>query len=320
MTKNKIMKGTLILKNIVGIRFKKLGKIYFFNPKEIKLQKGDKIIVETSQGEEYAEVLIPNRYVEDEKIVAPLKKVLRIATNKDIKRHEECKKIEKEAFKVCEEKIKEHKLNMTLTDVECKFDNSKMLFYFTADGRVDFRELVRDLAAIYRTRIELRQIGVRDEVKRIGGNGVCGRELCCCTFLNDFETVSIKMAKEQNISLNPSKISGNCGRLMCCLKYENEVYEDKLKHLPNVGAIVKTEDGVGEVDNIEILKEQLRIKFKSEDGYTYKKYDAKDVKVIKDVAREQIDEEEIQNKKELEELEKLEQEDKKVLGGEKNGI
>ena len=320
MTKNKIMKGTLILKNIVGIRFKKLGKIYFFNPKEIKLQKGDKIIVETSQGEEYAEVLIPNRYVEDEKIVAPLKKVLRIATNKDIKRHEECKKIEKEAFKVCEEKIKEHKLNMTLTDVECKFDNSKMLFYFTADGRVDFRELVRDLAAIYRTRIELRQIGVRDEVKRIGGNGVCGRELCCCTFLNDFETVSIKMAKEQNISLNPSKISGNCGRLMCCLKYENEVYEDKLKHLPNVGAIVKTEDGVGEVDDIEILKEQLRIKFKGEEGYTYKKYDAKDVKVIKDVAREQIDEEEIQNKKELEELEKLEQEDKKVLGGEKNGI
>lgn len=314
------MKGKLDLKNIVGIRFKKLGKIYFFNPKEIKLKKGDKIIVETSQGEEYAEVLIPNRYVEDEKIVEPLKKVLRIATNKDIKRHEECKKIEKEAFKVCEEKIKEHKLNMTLTDVECKFDNSKMLFYFTADGRVDFRELVRDLAAIYRTRIELRQIGVRDEVKRIGGNGVCGRELCCCTFLNDFETVSIKMAKEQNISLNPSKISGNCDRLMCCLKYENEVYEDKLKHLPNVGAIVKTEDGVGEVDNIEILKEQLRIKFKSEDGYTYKKYDAKDVKVIKDVAREQIDEEEIQNKKELEELEKLEQEDKKVLGGEKNGI
>lgn len=320
MTKNKIMKGTLILKNIVGIRFKKLGKIYFFNPKEIKLQKGDKIIVETSQGEEYAEVLIPNRYVEDEKIVEPLKKVLRKATNKDIKRHEECKKIEKEAFKVCEEKIKEHKLNMTLTDVECKFDNSKMLFYFTAEGRIDFRELVRDLAAIYRTRIELRQIGVRDEVKRIGGNGVCGRELCCCTFLNDFEAVSIKMVKEQNISLNPSKISGNCGRLMCCLKYENEVYEEKLKHLPNVGAIVKTEDGVGEVDNIEILKEQLKIKFKGEDGYTYKKYDAKNVKIIKDVAREQIDEEEIQNKKELEELEKLEQEDKKVLGGEKNGI
>ena len=304
------MKGKLDLKNIVGIRFKKLGKIYFFNPKGIKVQKG----------EEYAEVLIPNRYVDDEKIVAPLKKVLRIATSKDIKRHEECKKIEKEAFKVCEQKIKDHKLNMILTEVECKFDNSKILFYFTADGRVDFRELVRDLAAIYKTRIELRQIGVRDEVKRIGGNGVCGRELCCCTFLSDFEAVSIKMAKEQNISLNPSKISGNCGRLMCCLKYENDVYEDKLKHLPNVGAIVKTEDGVGEVDNIEILREKLRIKFKGEDGYTYKKYDAKDVTIIKDVEREQIDEEEILNKKELEELERLEQEDKKVLGGEKNGI
>lgn len=308
------------MKNIVGIRFKKLGKIYFFNPKGIKVEKGDKVIVETSQGEEYAEVLIPNRNVEDEKIVEPLKKVLRIATNRDIKRHEECKKIEKEAVKICEQKIKEHKLNMTLTEVECKFDNSKMLFYFTAEGRVDFRELVRELAAIYRTRIELRQIGVRDEVKRIGGNGVCGRELCCCTFLNDFEAVSIKMAKEQNISLNPSKISGNCGRLMCCLKYENEVYEDKLKHLPNVGAIVKTEDGVGEVDNIEILKEKLRIKFKGEDGYTYKKYDARDITIIKDVAREQVDEEEIQNKKELEELEKLEQEDEKVLGGENNGI
>ena len=315
------MKGKLDLKNIVGIRFKKLGKIYFFNPKGIKVQKGDKVIVETSQGEEYAEVLIPNRYVDDEKIVAPLKKVLRIATYKDTKRFEECKKIEKEAFKVCEEKIKTHKLNMVLTEVECKFDNSKIIFYFTADGRIDFRDLVRDLAAIYKTRIEMRQIGVRDEVKRIGGNGVCGRELCCCTFLSDFETVSIKMAKEQNISLNPSKISGNCGRLMCCLKYENEVYEEKLKHLPNVGAIVKTEDGEGEVDNIEILKEKLRVKLKNEDGvYTYKKYDVKDVKIIKDIAREQVDEEEIQNKKELEELEKLEQEDKKVLGGEKNGI
>lgn len=309
------------MKNIIGIRFKKLGKIYFFNPKGLKVKKGDKVIVETTQGEEYAEVLIPNRYVEDDKIVAPLKKVLRIATYKDTKRFEECKKIEKEAFKVCEEKIKTHKLNMVLTEVECKFDNSKIIFYFTADGRIDFRDLVRDLAAIYKTRIEMRQIGVRDEVKRIGGNGVCGRELCCCTFLSDFEAVSIKMAKEQNISLNPSKISGNCGRLMCCLKYENEVYEEKLKHLPNVGAIVKTEDGEGEVDNIEILKEKLRVKLKNEDGvYTYKKYDAKDVKIIKDIAREQVDEEEIQNKKELEELEKLEQEDKKVLGGEKNGI
>lgn len=308
------------MKNIIGIRFKKLGKIYFFDPKGLKVKKGDNVIVETSQGEEYAEVLIPNRHVEDDKVVAPLKKVLRIATYKDTKRYEECKKIEKEAFKVCEEKIKEHKLNIVLTEVECKFDNSKILFYFTSDGRVDFRELVRDLAAIYKTRIELRQIGVRDEVKRIGGNGICGRELCCCSFLSGFESVSIKMAKEQNMSLNPSKISGNCGRLMCCLKYENEAYQEKLEHLPNIGAIVETEDGEGEVDNIEILKEKLRVKFKTEDGYTYKKYDAKDVKVIKDVEREQLDEEEIKNRKELEELEKLEKEEEKKLGGEKNGI
>ena len=277
------------------------------------VKKGDKVIVETTQGEELAEVLIPNRYVEDEKIIAPLKKVVRIANNRDIKRYDECRKIEKEAFDICKQKIKEHKLNMTLTEVECKFDNSKVIFYFTADGRIDFRDLVKDLAAIYRTRIEMRQIGVRDEVRRIGGNGVCGRELCCCTFLSDFEAVSIKMAKEQNISLNPSKISGNCGRLMCCLKYENEVYEDKLKRLPNVGAIVKTEDGEGEVDGVETLKERVKVKFKTEDGdgYTYKRYDAKDIKVIKDIAKERIDEEESKNKKELEELEKLEKEDEK---------
>ena len=301
------------MKNIIGIRFKKLGKIYFFNPKGLKVKKGDKVIVETTQGEELAEVLIPNRYVEDEKIIAPLKKVVRIANNRDIKRYDECRKIEKEAFDICKQKIKEHKLNMTLTEVECKFDNSKVIFYFTADGRIDFRDLVKDLAAIYRTRIEMRQIGVRDEVRRIGGNGVCGRELCCCTFLSDFEAVSIKMAKEQNISLNHSKISGNCGRLMCCLKYENEVYEDKLKRLPNVGAIVKTEDGEGEVDGVETLKERVKVKFKTEDGdgYTYKRYDAKDIKVIKDVAKERIDEEELENKKELEELEKLEKEDEK---------
>lgn len=305
------------MKNIIGVRFKKLGKIYFFNPRGLKVKKGDKVIVETSQGEEFAEILIPNRYVEDEKILAPLKKVVRIATNKDYKRHEECKKIEKEAFDLCNEKIKEHALDMTLTEVECKFDNSKILFFFTADGRIDFRDLVKDLAAVYKTRIELRQIGVRDEVKRIGGNGVCGRELCCCSFLSNFETVSIKMAKEQNMSLNPSKISGNCGRLMCCLKYESEVYEEKIKKLPNVGAIVKTTDGEGEVDSLETLKERVRVKYKNEDGvYTFKKYDAKDVKVIKDVEKEHEDEEEKKNKKELEELEKLEQEDKKVLGGE----
>ena len=297
------------MKNIVGIRFKKLGKIYFFNPKNIKVKKGDKVIVETAQGEEYGEVVIPNRKITDEKILEPLKKVLRIANRRDQKHFEDCKKLEEEAFKVCQKKIKEHKLPMNLTYVECKFDNSKILFYFTAEGRIDFRELVKDLAAIYKTRIELRQIGVRDEVKRIGGNGVCGRELCCCTFLSNFEAVSIKMAKEQNISLNPSKISGNCGRLMCCLKYEDNVYTEKLAKLPNIGAIVKTEDGEGEIDSIETLKERIRVKFKNEEGYTYKKYDAKDVKVIKDVETEHIDEEELEHKKELEELENLEKED-----------
>lgn len=300
------------MKNIIGVRFKKLGKIYFFNPKNIKVKKGDNVIVETAQGEEYGEVMIPNRIVEDDKILEPLKKVIRIANYKDNKHYEECRKKEKEAFNVCIKKIKEHKLDMNLTDVEFKFDNSKILFYFTADGRIDFRELVKDLAAIYKTRIELRQIGVRDEVKRIGGNGVCGRELCCCSFLSDFEAVSIKMAKEQNMSLNPSKISGNCGRLMCCLKYENEVYEEKLQRLPNIGAIVKTEDGEGEIDNIETLKERVRVKIKDGDEYFYKRYDAKDIKVIKDAISEKIDDEELEHKKELEELEKLQQEDKKL--------
>ena len=294
------------MKDIVGVRFKKLGKIYFFNPKKWKLKKGDKVIVETAQGEELGEVMIPNRTVPEDKIVEPLKIVERIANAKDYKHYDECKALEKKAFDVCKKKIKEHGLAMTLTDVEVKFDNSKILFYFTADGRIDFRELVKDLAAIYKTRIELRQIGVRDEVKKIGGNGVCGRELCCCTFLNDFEAVSIKMAKEQNISLNPSKISGNCGRLMCCLKYENEVYEEKLKKLPHIGAIVKTEEGEGEVDSIETLKERVRVKIKDGDDYIYRRYDAKDVKVIKDEEKERLDQEEIEHQKEIEELEKLE--------------
>ena len=299
------------MKNIVGVRFKKLGKIYFFNPKNLYIRKGDKVIVETAQGEEYGEVVIANRKVEDEKIIEPLKKVIRIANGRDHKHFEECRKKEKEAFKICQKKIKEHKLEMTLTDVEYKFDDSKILFYFTADGRIDFRELVKDLAAIYKMRIELRQIGVRDEVKRIGGNGVCGRELCCCSFLRDFEAVSIKMAKEQNLSLNPAKISGNCGRLMCCLKYESNVYEEKLKKLPNIGAIVKTEDGEGEVENIETLKETLRVKIKDGDNYVFKKYNVNDVEIIKDATKEIIDEEELEHKKELEELEKLEREDKK---------
>jgi len=273
------------MKRIIGVRFKRLGKIYFFDPKWLEVKKGEKVIVETTQGEEIAEVVVPNRMIEEDKLTSPLKKVLRLASSRDLKHAEDCRKKEKEAFELCNKKIKEHKLEMTLTDVEYKFDNSKILFYFTADGRIDFRDLVKDLAAVYKTRIELRQIGVRDEVKRIGGNGVCGRELCCCSFLRDFETVSIKMAKEQNISLNPSKISGNCGRLMCCLKYEQEVYEDKLKKLPNIGAIVKTPDGQGEVDGIEPLKEIVKVKIKDGEIYKFKRYEVKDIKVIKDVER-----------------------------------
>ena len=292
------------MKKIIGVRFKRLGKIYFFDPKWLEVKKGENVIVDTAQGEEIAEVVIPNRMIEEEKIVTPLKKVLRLASQRDLKHAEECRKKEKEAFEVCIKKIKEHKLDMTLTDVEYKFDNSKIIFYFTADGRIDFRELVKDLAAIYKTRIELRQIGVRDEVKRIGGNGVCGRELCCCTFLSDFETVSIKMAKEQNLSLNPAKVSGNCGRLMCCLKYEQNVYEEKAKKLPNIGAIVSTPDGKGEVTGIETLKEVVKVKYEDDDVVTYKKYKADDVKIIKDNLKEQVNEEEKEYEKELKELEK----------------
>ena len=300
------------MKNIIGVRFKKPGKIYFFDPGELQITNKDFVIVETSQGEEYGEVAIANRSIPDEKVVAPLKKVIRIANKKDKKHYEENKQKEKEAFEACQKKIKEHKLDMTLTDVEFKFDNSKVLFYFTADGRIDFRDLVKDLAAIFKTRIELRQIGVRDEVKRIGGNGICGRELCCCSFLGNFETVSIKMAKEQNMSLNPSKISGNCGRLMCCLKYEQDVYEEKLRRLPKIGAIVKTEDGEGIVDGVETLKEKVRVKIKDTDGeYFYKRYDAKEIKIIKNISNDSIDPEEKEHMKELQELEKLEKIDKR---------
>ena len=207
-------------------------------------------------------------------------------------------------MKICLEKIQKHKLDMKLIDVEYKFDNSKILFYFTADGRIDFRELVKDLAAIFKVRIELRQIGVRDEIKRMGGNGVCGRELCCCSFLGNFETVSIKMAKEQNISLNPSKISGNCGRLMCCLKYEQNVYEEKLQRLPKIGAIVETEEGQGEVCSVETLKERIKVKFKDGDGVYYKRYTLPEIKIIKNIERKSEDEE-TEELKELEKLEKL---------------
>ncbi len=300
------------MKKIIGVRFKKPGKIYFFDPGNLEINKNDNVIVETTMGEEIGIVVVPKREIKEEKLTTPLKKVIRVANKNDLDSLEKYKKKEPEALRICKEKIKKYKLDMNLIDVEYKFDGSKILFYFTADGRIDFRELVKDLASVFRTRIELRQIGVRDEVKRIGGNGVCGRELCCCTFLNNFETVSIKMAKEQNIALNPSKISGNCGRLMCCLKYEQDVYSEKLSRLPKVGAVVKTETGEGTVEGVEVLKEVLKVKIKDGDDYTYRKFDAKDVKVIKDSKNNNvIDEEEKQNLKELQKLEKLEKMDQK---------
>ena len=300
------------MKKIVGVRFRKPGKVYFFDPDKLNIEKGQKVIVETSQGQEIGDVTTGVREIEESSLTAPLKKVIRVATPKDIQIDEANREKEKEAFKIAQEKIKKYKLDMNLTEVEYKFDNSKIIFFFTADGRIDFRELVKDLAAVFRTRIELRQIGVRDEVKKIGGNGVCGRELCCCSFLDNFEAVSIKMAKEQNVSLNPSKISGNCGRLMCCLKYEQNVYEDKLKRLPKIGAIVKTEDGEGTVDSIQTLREIIRVKFRDGEDTFYKRYPASEVKIIKNIGREEIDTEEKEHAKELAELEKLEKLDERA--------
>lgn len=297
------------MKEVVGIKFKKPGKIYFFDPAGLKLNLQDMVIADTANGEEFAKIAMANKLMPDEKIVEPLRKVIRLANKKDIRQNEENKAKEREAFNIAIEKIKKHKLPMKLIDVEYKFDRTKILFYFTADGRIDFRELVKDLAAIFKTRIELRQIGVRDEVRRMGGNGICGRELCCCSFLNNFDAVSIKMAKEQNMSLNPSKISGLCGRLMCCLKYEQEAYEDKLQRLPKVGSIVGTLDGEGVIDNVEILKENVRVKFEDDDGYHYKKYKAEEVKLIKESETEELNLEEKENEKELEELEKLAKDD-----------
>ena len=300
------------MSKVIGVRFKRPGKVYFFDAGNINVKAKDKVIVETAMGQEMGEVVINNKNLTNNKNKASLKPIIRVATEKDLKHFTENKEKEKEAFKICEEKIKKHKLGMHLVDASYTFDNAKLLFYFTADNRIDFRELVKDLASIFKTRIELRQIGVRDQVRRIGGNGVCGRELCCCTFLNNFDTVSIKMAKEQNIALNPAKISGNCGRLMCCLRYEQEAYEEKLKKLPKVGAIVKTEDGEGTVDSIEILKGIVRVKIKDGEDTFYKKYPASEIKIIKNIESKEMNQEERENLKELEELEKLDQMDNAV--------
>ncbi len=282
---------------IIGVRFKSVGKIYYFSPNGAKIDVGEKVIVETSRGVECGEVVLSNREITDEELTAPLKDIIRVATQKDIDKIEQNKKSEAEAFKICEEKIAKHGLNMKLVDVECTFDNNKLMFYFTSENRVDFRELVKDLASVFRTRIELRQIGVRDEAKMLGGLGICGRPFCCKSFLGDFQPVSIKMAKDQSLSLNPAKISGTCGRLMCCLKYEQDGYEELIKGLPKLGAFVETPDGKGNVVDINTLTGKIRVK--KSDTEAVNTYMKDDIKVIKDGSNK-IDNEELNELKALE--------------------
>ncbi|MCR3761019.1 PSP1 domain-containing protein [Clostridium felsineum] len=288
---------------VVGVRFKKAGKIYYFSPDDLNVNKGDDVIVETARGIEYGNCVIGLKNVGEESIVSPLKSVIRVATEEDKKKYLENKSKEKEAFNICLNKIKKHELVMKLIDVEYTFDNNKIIFYFTAEGRVDFRELVKDLASVFRTRIELRQIGVRDEAKMIGGFGVCGRPMCCSLYLGDFAPVSIKMAKEQNLSLNPSKISGVCGRLMCCLNYEQESYEDIRKRMPKVGSIVSTKEyGKAEIVDNNIIKESVKVKYTAKDGETISEAEVhiKDVKLISGSYEGNVDESQI--KLELEDV------------------
>ena len=245
---------------VIGVRFRQAGKIYFFSPGTLHIKKGDKVIVETARGVEFGSVVSAPKEVPDEEIMQPLKSVLRVATEEDKKNEEKNREREQEAFRVCQEKIRKHELDMKLISAEYTFDNNKVLFYFTADGRIDFRELVKDLAGVFKTRIELRQIGVRDETKIKGGIGVCGRALCCHTYLSEFAPVSIKMAKEQNLSLNPTKISGVCGRLMCCLTNEEETYEELNSHLPDIGDTVTTIEGLkGEVQSVSVLRQLVKV-------------------------------------------------------------
>ena len=265
---------------IIGVRFKEIGKIYYFDPKDFDVKLNDDVIVETARGVECGKVVIVDREIDEEKFGSPVKPIIRIATEKDYATIEKNKKKEKDAFGICLQKIEKHNLKMNLIDVECTFDNNKMLFYFTADGRVDFRELVKDLASVFRTRIELRQIGVRDEAKKLGGLGICGQPFCCSRFLGEFQPVSIKMAKEQSLSLNPTKISGTCGRLMCCLKYEQDSYEELLKVTPKVGAVVKVTDGRGVVEDVNLLTGKLRVKMDKTDAVVT--VDKAEVEVIKD--------------------------------------
>ncbi len=291
---------------IIGVRFRTAGKIYFFDPKDYDIKRGDHVIVETARGVEYGTVVGDPREIEEEKVIQPLKEVIRIATPKDDEQEARNKEKEKEAFKICLEKIAYRGLEMKLIDAEYTFDNNKVLFYFTADGRVDFRELVKDLASVFRTRIELRQIGVRDETKIRGGIGICGRPLCCHTHLSDFIPVSIKMAKEQNLSLNPTKISGVCGRLMCCLKHEEDTYEEINKRLPGVGDYVTTPEGLkGEVSNVNVLRELVKVVVEVGEERDIREYKASELKFKKRHRKEKQ-----LTKEEMKELAMLEKQDK----------
>ena len=264
---------------IVGVRFRNAGKVYYFDPKGYKIKAGDHVIVETARGVEYGTVIGGIREVTDDRVVQPLKAVIRVATQEDDLRAEKSRAQEKDAMRICNEKIRKHKLDMKLIDAEYTFDNNKVLFYFTADGRIDFRELVKDLAAVFKMRIELRQIGVRDETKILGGIGICGRVLCCNSFLSEFAPVSIKMAKEQNLSLNPTKISGVCGRLMCCLKNEEDTYEYLNSKLPNIGESVTTIDGVrGEVQSVNVLRQKVKVLIDAGDEKELREYDVRELK------------------------------------------
>lgn len=285
---------------VIGVRFKDVGKIYYFDPDGISLSMGESVIVETARGIECGEVAMEERTLTDDEIVHPLKKIMRKADQDDLKKVDKNKEKEKEAFEICLKKIQDHKLEMKLVDVEYTFDNNKILFYFTADGRVDFRELVKDLAAVFRTRIELRQIGVRDEAKMLGGLGICGKPFCCSTFLGEFQPVSIKMAKEQGLSLNPTKISGTCGRLMCCLKFEQEAYSDLLKKTPKIGAVVDTPEGRGVIIDQNLLTGKLTVRMNRAPEAAPMVFSVKEVKTLRD-GKIKVEKSEIEKLKELEE-------------------
>ncbi len=292
---------------VIGVRFRTAGKIYFFDPLKFDVKRGDHVIVETARGIEYGTVVGDPKEVEDDKVIQPLKPVLRVATARDTEQENANKQKEREAFKICLEKIKKHKLDMKLIDAEYTFDNNKVLFYFTADGRIDFRELVKDLASVFKTRIELRQIGVRDETKIMGGLGICGRTLCCHAHLSEFVPVSIKMAKEQNLSLNPTKISGMCGRLMCCLKHEEETYEYLNRKLPNVGDYVTTDDGLkGEVHSVNVLRQLVKVLIENNDEKEIREYKVEQLRFKKRHRKEKQDDVTDAELKELEKLEKQE--------------